>query len=277
MNRRIAGRALLALLPAIGCSGQGSLRLPFQGLSSSAVHRFFPDLDGRENAIRYGRWRALESAWRRGIGREADPELAAAFLSTIHRLPAFPPDARLAAPRFSREAPRSFEALLQGDRLEREIADALASTDVSGSSTKARIETCFTAYRRSSSALSEPPAAEADSTPGDLHTARLLLEGDWLFAQSAEDLDAASFREQRWKVRASVERYDREIESPPDSIAAAWYARVAPEFSQAHSLVAAALDRVTRFRIEVFQALTPADEGSRLERLASVEKRYGLR
>src|SRR5450759_5449783 len=86
---------LLSLLLGIGCSGQAPLRLPFQGLSSHSVHRFFPDLDGRENAIRYGRWRSLESAWNRGVSLELDRVLEQSLLTAIHRLPAFPPDAAL--------------------------------------------------------------------------------------------------------------------------------------------------------------------------------------
>ena len=268
---------LPALLLGIGCSGQAPLRLPFQGLSSHAVHRFFPDLDGRENAIRYGRWRALESAWNHGISLELDRVLEQALLAAIHRLPAFPPDAALCAPRFAREAPRAFGAVLEADQLEREIADLLAATDASVSNTKARIERSLTGYRRSRFALSEPLPAPVDATLGDFRTARLLLEGDWLFAQSAEDLAVSSFREQRWKIKTSVDRYDREVETPPDSIEASWYTRYAPDFTEANPLVSAALDRATRFRIEVFQALTPPDALARRERLKAVEKRYGLR
>lgn len=269
--------ALLPLLLAMGCSGQTSLRLPFQGLSSHSVHRFFPDLDRRENAVRYGRWRALENAWTGGVRKELDATLEDSLLHTIRRLPGFPPDARLCAPRFSREAPVAFGAILEADRLESETADALAATDSSGTNTKVRIERVLTAYRRSRHALSEPGSAAVDASLGDLRTAKLLLEGDWLFARSAEDLFASNFREQRWKVRASVDRYDREIEEPPDTIEASWYARFAPEFSGAYPLVAAALDRATRFRIDVFEALRSPSAPERRARLKTVESRYGLR
>jgi hypothetical protein len=268
--------ALLPLLLGIGCSGQTSLRLPFQGLSSNSVHRFFPDLDARENAVRYGRWRALENAWVRGVSRELDGPLEQSLLATIHRLPDFPPDARLCAPRFSREAPRSFGAILEADNLERQVADALAATDASATNTRVRIERSLTAYRRGRYALSEPAPAAIDASLGSLKTAKLLLEGDWLFAQSAQDLAVSNFREQRWKIRASVDRYDREVEKPPDSIEASWYTRYAPDFTEAYPLVAAALDRSTRFRIDVFEALSSPDPGARRERLKAVEKRYGL-
>ncbi len=268
---------LLPLLLGIGCSGQTSLRLPFQGLSSHSVHRFFPDLDGRENAIRYGRWRALENAWTRGVSRELDGALEDSVLAAIQRLPDFPPDARLCAPRFSREAPRAFGAILEADRLERQVADALAATDALGIKTKVRIERSLTAYRRARYALSEPAPAGIDAGLGNFRTARLLLEGDWLFAQSAEDLAVANFREQRWKVKASVGRYDREVEQPPDSIEASWYTRYAPAFTEAYPLVAAALDRATHFRIEVFEALSSPDAAARRAGVKSVEKRYGLR
>ncbi len=268
---------LLAILPGIGCSGQAPLRLPFQGLSSHSVHRFFPDLEERENAIRYGRWRALESAWTGGISADLDRRLEDSLLVAIHRLPSFPPDPTLCAPRFSREATRSFSAVLEADALEREVADALASTDASAAGTKTRIERSLAQYHRSRFALSEPDTASGDTSLGDLRTAKLLLEGDWLFAQSAEDLEVSSFREQRWKVKASVDRYDQEIESPPDSIEASWYARYAAALSQAHPLVTAALDRATRFRIDVFRALAPRDPASRRERLEAVERAYGLR
>jgi hypothetical protein len=269
--------AVLPLLLGIGCSGQTSLRLPFQGISSNSVHRFFPDLDGRENAIRYGRWRALESAWTRGIRREIDGALEDSVLAAIHRLPNFPPDARLCAPRFSREASRAFGAIVEADRLEREVADALAATDALGIKTKVRIERSLTAYRRSRYALSEPAPAAVDANLGRFRTAKLLLEGDWLFAQSAEDLAVANFREQRWKVKASVDRYDREIEQPPDSIEASWYTRFAPAFTEAYPLVAAALDRATHFRIELFEALSSPDAAARRAGVKAAEKRYGLR
>ncbi|MGH9442795.1 MAG: hypothetical protein ACRD16_11035 [Thermoanaerobaculia bacterium] len=260
-----------------GCSGQAPLRLPFQGLSSNSVHRFFPDLDGRENAIRYGRWRAFENAWTRGIRRELDGALEGSLLAAIHRLPDFPPDATLSAPRFSREAPRAFSAILQADRLEREVADALAATDASATNTKVRIERSLTAYRRARFALSEPGPAAADAMPGAFRTAKLLQEGDWLFARSAEDLAATSFREQRWKVKASVDRFDREIVALPDSPESFWYTRFAPTFTETYPLVASALDRATHFRIDVFRALTPAEPASRREGLKAVERAYGLR
>jgi hypothetical protein len=277
MRRLTLHLMLLAFLLGIGCSGQAPLRLPFQGLSSNSVHRFFPDLDGRENAIRYGRWRSIESAWNRGISRERDATLTPMLLATIHRLPGFPPDARLCAPRFSREAPRAFGAIFEADRLEREIADALAATDSSPPNTKARIERSLTGYRRSPFALSEPVPAQLDATLGNFRTAKLLLEGDWLFAQSAEDLALSNFREQRWRVKASADRYDSEVEAPPDSVEISWYTRLAPDFTEAQPLVVAALDRATRFRIEVFQALSSPEDAVRRDRLTAVERRYGFR
>ena len=51
----------LGLLLLAAAAGAGRPEEPFRpkGYYNNSVHRFHPDLEGRLNAVRYGRWRAL--------------------------------------------------------------------------------------------------------------------------------------------------------------------------------------------------------------------------
>ena len=267
--------AILCLLYLAACSGAG-IQVPFTSVHAHAVHRFFPDLDQRENAVRYGRWNALESAWIHGVTPEADRRLAAGLRETIGRKPDFPPDPRLCAPILAREEPLLFGALVDAERFETAVTDALAATDASPETTSARVEKSLLRYRRSPFTLGAPPEAPVDPKLGELSTARLLLAGDWLFAHAAEDLAASAFRDQRWKVKATVDRYDRDVESPPGSVEAAWYRSYAPTFTAAYPGAAELFDRATRFRIEIFEALAAADPAARRAGIENVVRRYGI-
>ncbi len=267
--------ALLAVALCVACSGAG-IRFPFSNLHAHAVHRFFPDLDRRENAVRYGRWRALESAWVNGIAMDRDHAVASAFRETLRRLPDFPPDPQLCAPRVARESPELFGALVAADRFERDVADALATSDATPETTASRVEKSLARYRRSRFALAAPAPAEVDIRLGEFATARLLLEGDWLFAHAAEDLAGSTWRDQRWRVKTTVDRYDRDVDSPPASFDISWYRAFAPTFTKEYGPAAELCDRATRFRIEIFQALAAPDSSTRRSGVEAVTRRYGL-
>jgi hypothetical protein len=268
---------VLAAVSFTGCAG-ATVRLPFQDLSSFAVHRFFPDLDRRENAVRYGRWRALDEAWKRGISVEVDAGISAGLKSSIRRLPDFPPDPKLCAPRFAREVPRAFEALVVADRFERRVMDALASSIATGAGDGDELARLLAGYERSASALSEPatPPAESPSEVSRFATSRLLFSGDWLFAVAAEDLSAADFREERWKVKASVEEYDRRLGEAVGDETTVWYRDFAPVFSGRNAAVSRVLDLTTRFRVELFRACASPNGGRRRAEVERVVRRYGL-
>jgi hypothetical protein len=282
-ERRLRARILLpmkraALLPVLlcaACSGTG-IHLPFASVHAHAVHRFFPDLDRRENAVRYGRWNALESAWNAGVTAEVDRRLEASFRETMKREPDYPPDARLCAPVFAREAPGLFGALFDADRLEQEVTDALAATDASPETTSSRVEKSLERYRRSRFALASPAAAPVDPRLSELSTARLLVEGDWLFAHAAEDLAASAFRDQRWKVKATIDRFDVQFQAPSAPLQSSWYKSFAPTFSGSYAAAAELFDRATSFRIEIFQALLAPDPAERREAARAVGRRYGI-
>lgn len=269
---------LIVLPAAAGCWTLRSETFRPRGIYNNAVHRFFPDLDRRENAIRYGRWRALEVAWREGVSGPVDRLFAGQLLLQMRRLPDFPPDPRLAAPSFAREVPRAFDALRVADSLEREVADILAAGDATPALNRERIDRALNAYRRETAALAPP--AGAGPIPGalaELGTARLLLAGDWLFAQADEDLTTSDYGEQRWKIRETVERFDRELSVSPGPLRTAWYEQFAPTFLRDFPFVADTLDRATRFRVEIFAAMAAPGAAERSRAAAAVERRYGLR
>ncbi len=269
---------LIVLPAAAGCWTLRNETFRPRGIYNNAVHRFFPDLDRRENAIRYGRWRALEIAWREGVSEAVDRTFSQELRVQMQRLPDFPPDPQLAAPTFAREAPHAFDALRAADILEREVADILAAGDATPVLNRERIDRALNAYRREPAALSPPP--EAAPTPdalAALGTARLLLTGDWLFAQADEDLTTAGYGEQRWRIRGTVERFDRELVTAPGSLRTPWYAEFAPTFLKDFPFVADTLDRATRFRVEIFAALSAPAPAERIRGVDAVERRYGLR
>src|SRR5207244_2678490 len=96
---------------------------PFRpkGTHNNSVHRFHPDLDARFNAVRYGRWRALEIAWISGIDRSLDHDFSAYLVRMLAAAPRFSPEADRIAPAFAREAAPVFRALRWGQTLEQEF------------------------------------------------------------------------------------------------------------------------------------------------------------
>ncbi len=137
-------------------------------------------------------------------------------------------------------------------------------------------------YRRERWALVEPPAAvsgEAVVSAAPV-SARILSAGTRLFAAASEDLAASDFGQQRWKVRTTVAEFDRSYaaeRSPQDST----YRSGAPTILQRYPGYAEHLDRLARFRLEVFLALVPGGETpaacrERDARIADVARRYGI-
>ena len=272
---------VLLLLPA---SASGQPEEPFRpkGGYNNAVHRFHPDLDARLNAVRYGRWRALQIAWSSGINQELDREFSEYLRRLLADPPRFAPEADRVAPGPAREAAPIFRALRWGQTLEQQFLDILASADASPAVTSARVSRVLDRHQRERYALSEPPG-EAPSPPESLALApissRILASGTKLFVLAAEDLASSDFAEQRWKVRKTVLEFDPSQGAAEPSDAS--YAAAGPTVAAAYPLMAARLDRLIRFRIEVFEALvpggaTPEAARSRDERLRAVALRYGL-
>lgn len=285
--RRFDGAARVAILCAVAITAartSESTPEPFRprGRHNNSVHRFFPDLDSRFNAVRYGRWRALEIAWRVGINPELDHQFSAFLLKLLADPPRYPPEADLVAPRFAREASSVFHALHWGQVFEQQVSDTLASADATSELTAERLERALAAYRREQWALLEP--REAAPLPEALRlapgSARILLSGTRLFVLAAEGLAAADFGQQRWKVRDTIAEFDSSLDrdkSPEE----ATYQVSAPTVSEAFPTIAAALDRLARFRTEVYGALvtggaTGEARRERNARLRAVAQRYGI-
>ena len=285
--RRFSGAARVAVLCAVAITAartSASSQEPFRpkGRYNNSVHRFFPDLDSRFNAVRYGRWRALEIAWRVGINPELDREFSSFLLKLLSDPPRFAPEAEFVAPRFAREASSVFHALHWGQVFEQQVSDTLASADATSELTAERLERALAAYRREQWALLEP--REAAPLPEALRlapmSARILLSGTRLFVLAAEGLAAADFGQQRWKVRDSIAEFDSSLnrDKTPEE---ATYQVSAPTVSEAFPTIAATLDRLARFRTEVFSALATggASREARRERnarLTAVAQRYGI-
>jgi hypothetical protein len=257
---------------------------PFRpkGRYNNSVHRFFPDLDSRYNAVRYGRWRALEIAWRVGINPELDREFSTFLLKLLANPPRFPPEAQLVAPRFAREASSVFHALHWGQIFEQQVSDILASADATSELTAQRLQRALDAYRHEQWALLEPK--EEAPPPEALRlaprSARILLSGTRLFVLAAEGLAAADFGQQRWKVRDTIAEFDSSLDrdKTPEE---ATYRVSAPTVAEAFPAVAATLDRLARFRTEVYGAMvtgggTVEARRERNARLAAVAQRYGI-
>ena len=285
--RRFDGAARVAVLcvVAIGAaSASRSYQEPFRpkGRYNNSVHRYFPDLDSRFNAVRYGRWRALEIAWKAGITPALDAEFSSFLLKLLADPPRFPPDAERVSPRFAREAAPVFHALQWGQVFEQQVSDALASADAAPAITALRLRRALEAYRRERWRLLEP--REEAPPPIALRvapmSARILLSGTRLFVLAAEGLAAADFGQQRWKVRDTIAEFDTSL-SREKTQAEATYGVSAPTVAQRYPEIAASLDRLARFRGEVFGALVPggATRERRRERdsmLRAVAQRYGL-
>lgn len=270
-----AGIFLFVLMTA-GCLWPARDSFRPRGLYNNALHRFFPDLERRENAIFYGRWRALELAWVEGISAERDAIFAHRLRAEVLALPDFPPDPDVTAPRFGREAPAAAGAILAAGALEREVADALAAADATPALTQKRIGHALLHYQRSRWALGVESERAQGPVLANYSTAKLLLAGDWLLAKSAEDLAVSNYGEQRWRIRATVEEYDRTIAALPASIPTSWYRQFAPTFTRDYPAAAQALDRATLFRGEIFQALAAPDLAGRRRGVREVEKIFGL-
>src|SRR5262249_38663360 len=181
-----------------------------KGSYNNPVHRFHPDLDERLNAVRYGRWRALQIAWKNGINPELDKEFSSYLQKLLADPPRFAPEADRVAPGPAREAAPIFRALRWGQTLEQQFLDILASSDASPSVTGARVDRALVLYRRERGALSEPAeeAASSESLALAPISSRILASGTRLFVLAAEDLVSSDFAEQRWKVRKTVEEFD---------------------------------------------------------------------
>ena len=280
MKRPAAWLSILLLAAAAGA--RPSEPFPPKGSYNNSVHRFFPDLDARLNAVRYGRWRALEIAWREGINPSHDASFSKYLLELLKDPPRFTPEADRVAPRFAREAPPVFHALHWGQVLEQEVIDVLASPDANPRLSEDRLNRVLDLYRRERWALTEPP----ETRPPDAFfaaapvSARILSTGTRLLAAAAEDLAASDFGEQRWKVRQTVAEFDRQYgaDRPPEDVS---YRDAAPTIAERYPRIADHLDRLSRFRAEVFDAMlaggeTEAARQERSARLTEVARRYGI-
>lgn len=285
--RRFDGAARVAVLCAVAvaadwASARAQEPLPPRGRYKHAVHRFFPDLDSRLNAVRYGRWRAVEIAWSVGINPRLDQEFSSYLLGLIARPPRFPPEAELVSPRFARDAAPVFRALRWGQVLEQQVGDALASADATPGLTASRLARLLGVYRGERWALAEPehPAPPAEALALAPQSARILLAGTRLFVVAAEAVVAADFGQQRWKVRDTIAEFDASL-SQNIALEEATYRVSAPTVAERHPEVAVHLDRLARFRAEVYGALvpggaTPEARRDRDARLREVARRYGL-
>lgn len=281
---RAARAAVLcaAAISAADASGFSSEPFRPKGRYNNSVHRFFPDLDSRLNAVRYGRWRALEIAWRVGVTPELDREFSAFLLKLLADPPRFPPEAVFVCPNFAREASSVFHALHWGQVFEQQVSDILASADAEPTVTGERLARALEAYRREPWALSEPPSEAPQSLAFQLApmSARILLSGTRLFILAAEGLAAADFGQQRWKVRDTIAEFDASLTRDLTQ-SEATYRVAAPIVSERYPAIAENLDRLARFRVEVYGALVPgaATSGSRRERdalLKAVAERYRI-
>lgn len=285
--RRFSGAVRGAVLCAVAITAaqtSESAPEPFRprGRYNNSVHRFFPDLDSRFNAVRYGRWRALEIAWRVGINPELDREFSSFLLKLLSDPPRFPPEAELVAPRFAREASSVFHALQWGQVFEQQVSDTLASADSTPELTAERLQRALAAYQREQWALLEPK--EQAPPPEALRlaprSARILLSGTRLFILAAEGLAAADFGQQRWNVRDTIAEFDSSLDRDKTQ-AEATYEASAPKVSQRYPAIATTLDRLARFRTEVYSALvtggaTADARRERNARLTAVAQRYGI-
>ena len=285
--RRFSRAARAAVLCAAAISAADATGIssePFRpkGRYNGSVHRFFPDLDSRFNAVRYGRWRALEIAWRVGITPALDREFSAFLLKLLADPPRLPPEAVFVCPNFAREASSVFHALHWGQVFEQQVSDVLASADAAPDVTGERLARALEAYRREPWALSEP----AEEVPPPLAfqlapmSARILLSGTRLFILAAEGLAAADFGQQRWKVRDTIAEFDASLERDKTQ-SEATYRVAAPIVSERYPAIAENLDRLARFRAEVYGALvagggTRESRHERDARLRAVAERYRI-
>ena len=274
---------LASALLLLSARATGQPEEPFRpkGGYNNSVHRFHPDLDERLNAVRYGRWRALQIAWESGINQSLDREFSGYLRAILADPPRFAPEADRVAPGPARSAVPIFRALRWGQTLEQQFLDILASADAAPGVTGARIDRALQLYRRERYALSEPAEAASDSKLLELapDSSRILASGTKLFVLAAGDFVSGDFAEQRWRVRKTVGDFDSsQAQTAPGE---ALYASEAPAVGSSYPSMTATLDRLARFRIEVFGALvpggsTPEAARDRDERLRAVARRYRL-
>ena len=274
--------ASVLFLAAAGAAAQPEEPFRPKGTYDNSIYRFHPDLDTRFNAVRYGRWRALQIAWTSGIDPRLDREFSAYLLALLADPPRLAPEADRVAPALAREAVPVFRALRWGQTLEQQFLDILASADSSPSLSRERAERALRLYRRERYALSEPAEPASPSQLLDLApvSARILISGTRLFVVAAADFATSDFAQQRWKVKTTIEDFDRSYSAergPRES----WYEISAPAAVSAYPAMTEALDCVARFRAEVFEALIPGGatreaRQRRDERLRAVARRYGL-
>jgi hypothetical protein len=268
-------------------------------------------LNSRFNAVRYGRWRALEIAWTVGINPDLDREFSSYLLSLLADPPRYPPEPNLVAPRFARGARPVFEALAWGQMLEQQLTDVLAAPDATPELTGQRLARALAAYERERHALRDPdPAGEtgaaaagpvlvSEAARAAPVSARILTSGTALFIRSAEALARTNFGEQRWSVMETIALFDRtfaggfgqtpspEPEAPefspedPAALRPVSYRTSAPFVMAMSPVLADRLDRLSRFRIQVFETLvpggvTPEARRQRDAALRALARRYGL-
>src|SRR5712691_2887382 len=251
----------LLLFAAAVVSAQPEERFPPKGSWTNSVHRFFPDLDARLNAVRYGRWRAVEIAWVSGINSRRDQKFSSYLLGLLADPPRFAPEPERVAPRFAREALPVFRALRWGQVFERQALDVLAAPDASPRLNEERLGRIAALYRRERWALSEASESEVagEAMRAAPVSARILLAGTRLFVLAAEDLAASDFGQQRWRVKKTLEAYDF---APSAEVApeASTFRISAPTVRSRFPEIAEQLDRIAQLRRELFGALVPSPQ-----------------
>jgi hypothetical protein len=281
LARLLAG-VLLSLPLAAAAAPLSEEPFPPKGYYINSVHRFFPDLDSRLNAVRYGRWRAIEIAWAFGINTRLDRDFSSYLLTLLENPPRFAPEADRVAPRFAREAVPVFRTLRWGQVFEQGVLDVLASSDATPRIDEERLRRLHSLYRREPWALSEPPdeVAPVRAMQAAPVSARILLAGTRLFALAAEDLAASDFGQQRWRVKKTVEEFDHSfaVERSPEQ---STYRLSAPTLTSHYAAIAESLDRLARFRGELFEALVAGGDTrqarrSRDERVKELARRWGI-
>jgi hypothetical protein len=283
MSRFCLAAGAAALLLVVGrAEGQPHEPFPPKGDYTNSVHRFFPDLDARLNAVRYGRWRALEIAWASGIDARADSELSSYYQRLVIEPPRFDPEAFRVAPRFSREASSIYGALHWGQVFEAQVLDILASPDSTPNVAGERLARLLAIYRHEPSSIHSPaseppPSAAASAAPA---SARLLIAGTRLFALAAEGLAASDFGQQRWRVRNTLDGYDF-VPAETIPLEAATYRITAPTVESRFPEIAGQLDAIAQLRRELFDALvlgptTPAARSARDGRVRELARRWEL-
>ena len=241
--------ASVLLLAAASAAAQPEEPFRPKGGYNNSVHRFHPDLDARFNAVRYGRWRALEIAWSGGIDRELDRKFSAYLLAWLAEPPRFAPEADRVAPSLAREAIPIFRALRWGQTLEQQFLDILASADSTPDLSRERAERALRLYRRERYALSDPGEGASAAELYDLAplSARILISGTRLFAVAAGNFATSDFAQQRWKVKKTIEDFDRTYRNERAAEESSYRAS-APAAVSSYPAMTEALDRLARFR-----------------------------